>query len=109
MKRLIYGSTAIKYWFPDFKRIPNDIDYICSEKNHNNINTRDVEFYYLPEFEYIFENNIDKEYVDKDFLYTIKLSHLSWDINWDKHMKDVIFLKEKGCKLIPELYNNLMI
>jgi hypothetical protein len=37
------------------------------------------------------------------------MSHLSWDINWDKHMKSAIFLREKGAKLDKILYDSLMI
>jgi hypothetical protein len=29
--RLIYGSTAIKYWFKDFNRKINDLDIISDE------------------------------------------------------------------------------
>lgn len=111
MKYLIYGSQAIKWHFPDYDKEPHDIDIIIETDNkyHLNIETcKRIEQYYLPEFQYIFDNNADELYVDPDFLYTIKMSHLSWDINWDKHMKSVIFLQEQGCKLNAELYCSLM-
>jgi len=104
---LIYGSNAIKYWFSDFEREPKDIDYISSSEEVKKSN-KEIEYYHLPEFDYIFENNKDKKYVDPDFLYTIKISHLSYNINWDKHMQAAMFLKEKGCKLNKELYKSLM-
>ena len=48
----------------------------------------------------------DKEsFVTMDAIYTIKCSHLGWDIKWNKHAKDVLWLKNKGCRLIPELYD----
>lgn len=112
MKYLIYGSTAIKYFFPDYNKEPHDLDIITKEDNKFAIEIQDlkrIEQYYLPEFEYIFENNRDDLYVDPNFLYTIKMSHLSWDINWDKHMKAAIYLQEQGCKLNKELYNSLMV
>jgi hypothetical protein len=110
-KYLIYGSTAIKYHFPDYEREPLDLDIITETDNKFTIEIRDlkrIEQYYLPEFKYIFDNNKDDLYVDPDFLYTIKMSHLSWDINWDKHMKAAIYLQEQGCKLDKVLYNSLI-
>ena len=112
MKYLIYGSAAIKYHFPNYDKELNDLDIITREDNKLHLEIsgcKRIEQYYLPEFEYIFENNRDELYVDPDFLYTIKISHLSWDINWDKHMKAAIFLEEQGCKLDKELYDSLMI
>lgn len=110
MNYLIYGSTAIKYHFQNYSKEPKDLDVIKQSDIEININSpKRIEQYYLPEFEYIFKNNKDKLYVDADFLYTIKMSHLSWNINWDKHMKDAIFLKENGCKLDKTLYDSLLI
>ena len=111
-KYLIYGSTAIKHFFPDYPNEPKDLDIIVDTDNNYHIaidECRRIEQYYLPEFQYIFENNKDKKFVDPDFLYTIKMSHLSWDINWDKHMKSAIFLREQGAKLDKKLYDSLMI
>ena len=111
MKYLIYGSTAIKHFFPDYNHEPKDLDIITETDNkyHLDINgCKRIEQYYLPEFSYIFENNKDEEFVDPDFLYTIKMSHLSWDINWDKHMKSAIVLREKGAKLDKTFYDSLM-
>lgn len=112
MKYLIYGSSAIKHHFPDYNREPKDIDIITSVESKFKLNLdsiKTIEQYYLPEFDYIFQRNKDKLYVDANFLYTIKMSHLSWNINWDKHMKDAIFLKENGCKLDKELYTPLIL
>jgi len=109
MKYLIYGSTAIKHFFPNYPNIPKDLDIILSEDSKIDLKTDKIlEQYYLPEFQYIFDNNKDDKYVDPDFLYTIKMSHLSWDINWDKHMKGAIFLKENGAKLDMFLYKELI-
>lgn len=102
--KLIYGSTAIKHWFPDFKREPSDLDYIQSKYQ---VCKDKVEYYWTDAFSYL-DKNIDKKYVDPDYLYTIKLSHLSWDVNWDKHMWDLIFLKSKWCKNVPEFYDKLV-
>lgn len=102
MKTLIFGSTALKHWFPDFPREPNDLDYIGKRTS-----SRGIEYHWAPSFQYILDNNKDETFVDPDFLYTIKMSHACYDIRWDKTMFDIKFMKEKGCKLIPGLYNSL--
>lgn len=103
--KLIYGSQAIKHWFPDFKREPKDTDYISDIKQRN---TKETEYYRADFFEYLRTFNEDNTYVDPDLLYTIKLSHLSYNINWDKHMHDIIFMKNKWCKVIHDFYILLM-
>lgn len=44
------------------------------------------------------------KYAAPDSIYTLKCSHLGWDINWNKHKNDVLYLKSKGCKLNGWLY-----
>lgn len=99
---LIYGSTAIKHWYPDFRE-PNDFDIITEEKHRN---SRTVEYYWTDAFEYL-SNNIDLIHVDSDLLYTIKVSHAAWNIKWEKTMKDIQFLKNKGCTLNEEFFSIL--
>lgn len=91
MKDLIIGSTAIKYYYPDFPREPKDIDIVVLEKQK-----REGETEYL-ENPVIFK--YQKEgYLKPNLLLSLKISHLFWDINWDKHLYDVQFLLSKGCK-----------
>jgi hypothetical protein len=82
----IYGSTALKHWYPDFNRIPSDLDIISKEKD------------WIEAFNYLIENN-EEEYIKPDFLY---------DIKWEKTMWDIQFLKEKGCKLDKHFYDLLI-
>jgi hypothetical protein len=42
-----------------------------------------------------------------DEIYTLKVSHAIYDINWKKTMSDIRFLQMKGCKLIPEFLTQL--
>lgn len=98
---MIFGSTAIKYWFPDYEKEPNDVDIIGKGKS-----TREVEYHWCDAFNMI-PRSETCEYVDPDTLFTIKASHLGWDINWDKHMRDFIFLRDKGCVLNMKLYKAL--
>jgi len=105
---MIIGSTAIKFWFPDFPREPKDIDiikdmYIKEYSSHLKI-------------EWL-ENLVLKNWFTKPIeictpneLYTLKISHSFWNLNnnsWEKHMWDIQFLKEKGCELIPALFTKL--
>ena len=106
--KLIYGSTALKHWFPNYDKVPHDLDIICNTIKEENIkNSRDTEYYWIEAFNYLVENNIDTKYVDKNLLYTIKVSHAAWDVNWEKTIKDITFLKEKGCILDITFFNLL--
>ena len=82
---MIIGSTAIRYWFTN-SRQPRDLDIdtqstsICPT----------IEHHWVPSFSQL--QSIDG-YVVPSHLMTIKLSHLSYDINWDKHMHDFLLLQ----------------
>lgn len=103
MKYLI-GSRAIKNIFPDFTRIPKDFDYLVVTKQPILKQGDLVEEYHVnpPLYEYVSKNG-----VNADVLYTLKVSHIFWDINWAKHMFDIVFLKEHGAKLIKPLFDKL--
>ncbi len=98
---ILIGSFAIKYWFPDFPRDPKDKDFAVDKVMSSN---RETEYLYNP----VICNWVkDDICCSPDELYTLKVSHLFWDINWEKHMWDVQWLKEKGCKLILPLFYEL--
>jgi hypothetical protein len=40
-------------------------------------------------------------------LYTIKISHIFWDNNWDKHAYDILLMQDNGAVFLPELYDIL--
>lgn len=43
---IIIGSVAIRYWYPDFNRLPKDIDYaVISSKQYKS--TRSTEYQYF--------------------------------------------------------------
>ena len=123
---LIYGSTALNFWFENTHysnelREPQDLDVIIKsdynndksklydyfQTNQANQVLETLEIYSEPELDILFKHNIHSKYLDIDLLYTLKLSHLSWDIKWDKHMKDAIFLKTKGAIFNKEVYDEL--
>jgi hypothetical protein len=102
---ILIGSSAIKHLFPDFNREPKDIDYIVnidsklkSENGIEYLQNPIIYNKYKP-----FTNTV----ISKDDLVTLKASHLFWNINWQKHMFDLQFLLNKGCKIDSILFNNL--
>ena len=99
---MIIGSTAIKYWYPDFRREPKDLDIIKGMYADDLRTTGKMEWLENP----ILRNHFTKPilYITPNELYTLKMSHLFWNINWEKHMFDVQFLRDKGCKLDRELF-----
>lgn len=104
--KLIIGSTAMKHWWPDYDKAPKDIDYLClhqKEKSHDGIEYHHADFAIE-----VFKLNQDTEYLDKDILYTLKISHLAWEgINgkWWKHLKDAVFMKNHGCNVHQPLFD----
>ena len=102
---MIIGSTAIKYWYPDFRREPKDLDIIKGMYADDLRTTGKMEWLENP----ILRDHFTKPilYITPNELYTLKMSHLFWNINWEKHMFDVQFLRDKGCKLDRELFDKL--
>jgi hypothetical protein len=99
---MIIGSSAIKYHFSDFPRNPKDLDWIDSGKRMPDTKLR-VEILSNSIIVDLYKNK-SQIVVDADVLYTLKISHLlGWDVNWEKHIWDVQWLKEKGCKIIKTL------
>lgn len=100
---VLIGSQAIKYHFPDFNRVPLDWDYVVTEKLKNEYNTPRIEFHINP----IFDNYPDL-IINPNDLYTLKLSHtVIRDINFNKHVYDIQFLRKKGCVLNYDLFYKL--
>jgi hypothetical protein len=102
MKELLIGSMAIRESFPDFPRQPKDIDFAISEDKGRRENTN-IEYLYNP---VIFKYQ-DYGTLKPDLLLSLKISHLFWDINWEKHLFDVQFLLSKGCKYNLNLISEL--
>jgi hypothetical protein len=109
---IIIGSTAIKYHFPDFKREPKDLDIaIRSLKEKPSVTqfrANPVEYLLNPILYDAKHLKHQGNYLSKDGLLTLKMSHLFWDTNWDKHMFDVQFLLEKGCQMDETLFFELV-
>lgn len=102
-KKLIFGSSAAKHFFEDF-RDPKDLDYICEKES---LMTKETQIYWIPSFQEILDRNKDDTYVDPEFLYACKASHFKWDIHWQKTANDIIFFQRKGLTLDRDLYQKL--
>lgn len=107
---IIIGSTAIRRWFPDFPREPKDVDIVLHhlEKGCDTIIRtffpgKRVEFLVNDVLAEHFHGSI----LEPNELYTLKVSHLFYDINWEKHLFDVQFLKEKRCRILMPLFYEL--
>lgn len=102
---IIVGSTAMKYWLPDFRE-PTDIDIWSNIQIKNSKGTDykclPLQILNLIDYKVIGGKNI----AILDSLYTIKCSHLAWsNPKWNKHKNDLLVLKMlKKCKLREELY-----
>ena len=113
---IIIGTTALDYYGIKI-RDPSDIDVMVpvdsvgkykedydvvpvSQRLYNKLNK------YLPIIGKKFQRSI---YATPDMVYTIKCSHLGWNNpKWEKHKKDILTLKHKGCKILPDLYRELI-
>lgn len=96
---IIVGSTALKHF--NLNRCePKDVDRWWSEKD---LPAGIEDDCFLPN--HIIQMVPTKDgYATPDAILTIKCSHLPWDIKWEKTKNDIIWLKEKGCQIIPSLY-----
>jgi hypothetical protein len=101
--KIIIGSTALQY-FNFNRKEPKDLDIWVSDTS--GVVAGDCKVIPLSIMELIPTEN---GYATPDAIYTIKCSHLGWtNPMWDKHKLDVLFLKNKGCVLLPELYDKLV-
>jgi len=105
----LVGSRAIRWHFPDFRE-PKDWDWYVTGD--------DVRTYLGMPFEHNDMFTDDRiaawnwgTVATPDELYTIKVSHSFWVINttqnWDKHTRDIVFLKANGAQFIRPLYDIL--
>lgn len=104
----LIGSQAIKHHFPDFRE-PKDWDWLAT-KVCDGFQIRDDEDWFIDARLSAWPFGL---VATPDELYTIKISHMFWEVNgstqnWNKHMYDIIYLKNKGCLFLPDLYDILL-
>lgn len=100
----IIGSHAIKAMYPSFPREPKDVDYLVRNESVEieGIAERSERHIIPVLFEYLVIHGISGS-----VMLTLKASHIFWDIRWEKHMYDIVFLFEHGAKMIPDLFSAL--
>lgn len=104
---VIIGSHAIKYWYPSFNRIPKDLDIVVEGGERIQLLGVYDRVEKLTNPILLKYHNGSNKYATPNELYTLKMSHLFWNINWEKHMFDLQFLKDKGAVLIKPLFDEL--
>lgn len=99
---IVVGSAALKH-FELNRSEPKDLDvWYCDDT----VKVAGEDSVSIPK--HIYDLLETKEgFATPNTVYTIKCSHLAWDIKWEKTKNDVIWLKAKGCKLMPNLYRAL--
>lgn len=112
---VLVGSRAIHFWFPDFRRGADegcDWDWLSATECDQpwRMDNDDVHEVFVDER--IGRWHWGDPIATPDELYTLKLSHMFWEVNgstqnWNKHAYDAIYLSRKGCKFLPELYEIL--
>lgn len=92
---IIIGSKALKHWYPEFPRDTPEIDVLGQfDSSKININKQiRIECHSNEILQKEFGGHL---FLPADTLLTLKLSHLCWDINWDKHMWDAQWLLSKN-------------
>lgn len=99
LMRVLIGSKALQKYQGFENRKNKDIDYFSDEKIEN------AETFFHPDILQYF-GDVNRA-ASLDELYTIKISHIFWDINWDKHIYDILNMQDMEAQLIEELYNVL--
>lgn len=111
MTSILIGSAAMRRHFPDFPREPHDLDFWADEypTSYGVRMDRQLDLFWnerLREYFGVNENRV----ASPDELYTMKVSHASWDLpnrSWPKHMTDIVWLQNKRCRLLPHLWDLL--
>lgn len=108
MSYVIIGSHALS-WARVIDRIPKDIDVFCTEDSEELCKALGRDTIVVPEAivkAVPRQNNVP--IATADAVYTIKLSHLPYDIKWDKHWADAQYLKKQGAVIVQPLYSLLI-
>lgn len=109
---LIIGSTAAKYRWPDFpRRYLGDVDAFTPDSTWLWENRRGDIFWDDRLMDWFMKRHWTGScYATKDELYTVKVSHSYWELRngtWGKHIFDLMWMQDHGCKLNQELHDLL--
>lgn len=107
---LVIGSVAAKHWFTDWRE-PKDVDAFTDREQIDVSMITDCDL----KGDFFWDERLRDPIhtggvATPDELYTIKHSHAYWELknsSWGKHMTDLLDLKRRGAKLIPEWHDVL--
>ncbi|OHT91317.1 hypothetical protein BKG70_00870 [Mycobacteroides chelonae] len=107
---LVIGSVAAKHWFTDWRE-PKDVDAFTDKDQIDVSMITDCDL----KGDFLWDERLRDlihagGVATPDELYTIKHSHAYWELknsSWGKHMTDLLDLKRRGAKLIPEWHDVL--
>jgi hypothetical protein len=100
---MIIGSCAMRRWFPDFGREPKDMDIVGGPDPVTDLRIERLNNPVLAARPELFEDG----YLKPSALLALKLSHLFWDVFWDKHCFDMVWLYGKGVEPDMDLFWDL--
>lgn len=105
---MLIGSQVLKHWYSDFYREPVDSDYLG---DYNSKSDKEEVLCIPPLSEFFAKrrvHSIDHEMMP-DIIYTLKCSHIMFDVNWIKHTNDIRWLQTNtDCSIILSLYYDLV-
>jgi hypothetical protein len=103
-QHLVVGSTALSYAGVLF-RDPKDVDFWYSDEPAMLGDGKQIPQNIIDAVPYAINHYAPfVRYATPDAVYTIKCSHLPWDIHWEKTANDIIHLKRLGCKIDEKLW-----
>lgn len=104
---LVVGSCAA-YYHGLTNTFPKDLDtFYDSFEEVFNVSGEDCHI--IPKDIYnLLKANSKEGFIHSDDLYTLKCSHLQWDVKWEKTKRDILAYKAQGCHLNEALYKMLV-
>jgi hypothetical protein len=111
--KILIGSQALKKYV-DIRRQPKDTDYFVHSAHQAQIDDilkgiKGVEVFSHPDITSWFGEN-EERVATLNELYTIKLSHIFWDLKnktWEKHCYDIMTMQKAGAQWDAGLYTVL--
>lgn len=105
---LVIGSVAARIHIPTWRK-PKDFDVFTPDASEFG-DRLPLEPFWHPKLDpFIPVNYCVPASIDE--LYTIKVSHLQWELpngSWEKHIEDSVALKAHGAALLPEFHKVLV-
>ncbi len=105
MASIIVGSQAARHYYPEFPREPRDVDTWSDYSSSNFIDDEGIKHEnkdvseYPNLLDFLYEAvSLRDEYLDPTLQLTLKISHIFWNVHFEKNIRDIIFFQQKGLK-----------